>query len=192
MARALKLAAVVLAAGRSGRFGGDKRLADLRGKPLVAHALGALDGFAFAQRIAVVRPDDPIEDIVRRHGVIPVVNPRAAEGMGASLACGIAALGDVDGAFVVLADMPDVPARLYGELAARFALGGADIVVPRHDGRDGHPVLFGAVCFAGLATLEGDRGGRGLIEGGRHRVVRHDTACAGILRDIDRPADLRA
>lgn len=195
MAGAVRLAAVVLAAGRSMRFGSDKRLADLQGRPLIAHALAALDGFAFAQRIAVVRPDDavtanPTEEIVRSHGVAPVVNPRAAEGMGTSLACGIAALEDVDGAFVVLADMPDIPSGLYGELAARFAMGDADIVVPRHAGRAGHPVLFGAVCFDALKTLTGDRGGRQLIDSGHYGLAYVDTAHTGIDRDIDRPEDL--
>jgi molybdenum cofactor cytidylyltransferase len=189
---ALRLAAVVLAAGCSARFGGDKRLAELHGKPLIDHALDALDGFVFAQKIVVVRSDDSAEDIVGRPGVTSVVNPRAAEGMGTSLACGIAALSDVDGVFIVLADMPDVPPGLYAELAARFAAGDGDIVVPRHDGRDGHPVLFGAACFAELMALEGDRGGRKLIDAGRYRVVRIDIGDAGILRDIDRPSDLKA
>ena len=186
----MRLAAIVLAAGRSERFGADKRLAGLRGRPLIAWALAALDGFDFAQKIAVVRAADPAWDLLRRHGVMPVVNPRADDGMGASLARGIAALGEVDGAFVVLADMPDIPPGLYGEMAACFAPGAADIVVPRHEGRTGHPVLFSSFCFDALKALTGDRGGRSLIESGRYRVARLDVADPGILRDIDRPQDL--
>ena len=190
MAGTVKLAAVVLAAGRSLRFGADKRLAQARGRPLIEWALEALAGFDFAERIAVVRQDDPVGEVVRRYGVVPVVNAHAAEGMGASLACGIAALDGVDGAFVVLADMPDIPPVLYADLAARFAAADADIVVPRHDGQGGHPVLFGKVCFAELKTLAGDRGGRALIEQGRYRVTFVDTAYSGVLRDIDLPEDL--
>jgi molybdenum cofactor cytidylyltransferase len=190
VAAALKLAAVVLAAGRSRRFGGDKRLAPVRGQPLIVHALDALNGFDFAQKIAVVRPDDPIEDLVRAHGVMPVVNRRADDGMGTSLACGIAALGAVDGAFIVLADMPDIPSALYAEMAARFAAGEADIVVPCHGGRDGHPVLFGARCFAELTKLDGDRGARGLVESRRYRLDTVAVDVSGILRDVDQPQDL--
>jgi len=184
----VKLAAIVLAAGRSARFGADKRLAELRGKPLIAHVFNALDSFDFAQKIAVLRPDDPIEALVRRHGVMPVVNPRAGEGMGTSLACGVAALDAVDGAFIVLADMPDIPGAIFATLAGR--LRDANIVVPRHGGRDGHPVLFGATCFDALKTLDGDRGGRAVIDSGRYRVARLDGVDRGILRDIDRLADL--
>lgn len=198
---AARLAAVVLAAGRSRRFGGDKRLAQVRGQPLILHALAALDGFDFAQKIAVIRPDDaatknPLEDLVRRHGATPVVNPRADEGMGTSLACGIAALEAVDGAFIVLADMPDIPPGLYAELAACLATGDADIVIPRyegwprHEGRWGHPVLFGAVCFAELKTLDGNRGARGLIDAGRYRMAFVEVDVSGILRDVDTPQDL--
>lgn len=192
---AARLAAVILAAGRSRRFGGDKRLAQVRGQPLIVHALAALDGFDFAQKVAVIRPDDaatenPLGDLLRHHGVTPVVNPRADEGMGTSLACGIAALETVDGAFIVLADMPDIPSGLYAELASRLATGDADIVIPGHEGRWGHPVLFGAVCFAELKTLDGDRGARGLIDAGRYRPAFVEVAVSGILRDIDRPQDL--
>jgi len=187
----VKLAAVVLAAGRSERFGADKRLAQRHGRPLIEWALEALAGFDFAQKIAVVRDaDDPAGDILRHYDATPVVNARAAEGMGASLACGIAALGEVDGAFIVLADMPDIPPGLYGEMAMGFAKGDADIVVPRHDGQAGHPVLFGAACFTELKALTGDRGGRGLIDPARYRVAWLDSAHIGILRDVDRPKDL--
>ena len=189
-AGAVKLAAVVLAAGRAERFGADKRLAQLRGRPLIEWALEALDGFDFAQKICVVREDDPIDDVVRRYDVAPVVNVHAAEGMGTSLACGIAALGEVDGAFIVLADMPDIPPGLYAAMAACFAGDEADIVVPCHDGRAGHPVLFGAACFTALKALTGDRGGRGLIDPARYRVIWLDSAHTGVLRDIDQPEDL--
>ena len=189
-AGAVKLAAVVLAAGRAQRFGADKRLARFRDRPLIEWALEALAGFDFAQKICVVRDDDPIGEVVRRYDIAPVVNARADDGMGTSLACGIAALGEVDGAFIVLADMPDIPPGLYAAIAARFAEGKADIVAPRHAGRAGHPVLFGAACFTELKALTGDRGGRGLIDAGRYRVAWLDSAHTGILRDIDRPEDL--
>jgi molybdenum cofactor cytidylyltransferase len=187
---AVKLAAVVLAAGRAERFGADKRLARFRDRPLIEWALAALAGFDFAQKICVVRDDDPIGDVARRYDIAPVVNDRAAEGMGTSLACGVAALGEVDGAFIVLADMPDIPPGLHAAMAARFAEGDADIVVPRHAGRAGHPVLFGAACFTALKALTGDRGGRSLIDQGRYRTVFLDVDSGGVLRDIDRPADI--
>ena len=190
MAGALKLAAVVLAAGRSRRFGSDKRVAQVRGRPLIVHALDALNRFDFAQKIAVVRPADPIEDLVRRHGARPVVNPRAGDGMGTSLACGIAALDAIDGAFIVLADMPDIPPVLYGELAVRFAVGDADIVLPRYRGQAGHPVLFGARCFAALKDLTGDRGARTLFASQRYSKALVDVDSPGILHDVDREKDV--
>jgi molybdenum cofactor cytidylyltransferase len=187
----MKLAAVVLAAGRSTRFGTDKLLADLDGAPLIAHALKALGGFDFARRLAVVRDaNGAMLDVLRRHAVDAVGNPRADEGMGTSIAEGIAALKEIDGAFIVLGDMPFIPPALYRRMAVRFAAGAADIVVPRHDGRTGHPVLFGAACFPELLALTGDRGGQRLIASGRFRIDPVDVDEPGILRDIDRPEDL--
>jgi len=185
----MRLAAIVLAAGRSVRFGADKRLAIVRGRPLITWALTALDGFDFAQKIAVVRPDDPVEPLLAPFDVTAVVNPRADDGMGMSLACGVAALDAVEGVFIALADMPDIPSGVYNDLAARFAAGDADIVVPRHRGQAGHPVLFGAACFSDLKALIGDRGGWPLIASGHYRVAYVDITDGGVLHDIDRATD---
>lgn len=181
----MKISAVVLAAGSARRFGSDKLNAELNGKPVVRHVLDALAGFSFHEVIVVVRPGYEIAaPDVRR-----VENPDADEGMGTSLALGIASLEPCDAAFVVLADMPFLPPGIFADLAQYLAQ--HDIVVPRHDGRAGHPVLFSSACFAELQTLSGDRGGRSLIESGRYRVVFADVSDDGVLRDIDRPDDLR-
>lgn len=182
----MRISAVVLAAGAGRRFGGDKLNAGLDGKPVIRHAFDRLADFPFHEIVTVVRPGHGLH----APGSRLVVNPNAAEGMGRSLARGIDALSPADAAFVVLADMPFLPAGIFGRLAA--CLPGCDIAVPRHGGQAGHPVLFSSLCFDDLKTLTGDAGARSLIHSGRYRVCFLDGEPDGVLRDIDTPADLTA
>jgi molybdenum cofactor cytidylyltransferase len=181
----VRISAVVLAAGSARRFGGDKLKADVDGKPVFQHVFNALSGFDFHEILAVVRPDYHLD----APGVRILENPQAEAGMGRSLALGIAKLAPTDAAFVVLADMPFLPDGIFHQVT--LALPGYDIVAPRHNGQIGHPVLFSSACFADLKALDGDRGGRALIESGRYRVGLVDCDSNGVLRDVDRPDDLR-
>jgi molybdenum cofactor cytidylyltransferase len=180
----VRLSAIVLAAGSARRFGSDKLLADLDGQFVLQHVLDSLAGVEFHEVALVVRPGYA----VIAPGVHVIENPRANEGMGESLAFGIGSLKPTDAAFVVLADMPFLPEGIFQRLA--MSLPGHDVVVPRHNGHAGHPVLFSSVCFADLQALEGDRGGRALIDSVRYRVHFMDIDSDGVLRDIDRPVDL--
>lgn len=186
-----RLAAIVLAAGSSLRFGaGDKLLADLDGRPVIDHVLDTVTGLGLGQVVVVTRGNFAgLAHLQSDDRLTVVINTRADDGMGVSLATAVAALVDCDGAFVVLADMPFLPSALFHDLAG--GLDGHDIVVPYHVGQPGHPVLFGRACFDDLRALDGDRGARGLIDGGRYRVARFATDEAAIHRDIDTVADLR-
>ena len=83
------IAAVVLAAGLSTRFGGDKLLYPYAGKPLAAHIADTLAGMPLDWRIAIVPPaPSPREALFRERGFELVANPDPQQGMGASLALG--------------------------------------------------------------------------------------------------------
>lgn len=185
----MKTGAVVLAAGQGRRFGGDKLMADLEGRPVIDHVLDALAAYVFDSVICVVRPDSRLPEHLKGRAVVPVVNGQADQGMGTSLATGIQALPSADAAFIILGDMPAIPAGLFGRMVEAMGVSGADIVVPMHDGRQGHPVLFSRRCFADLMALQGDVGARSLIRSGAYAVASVDSD-AGILRDIDLPSDL--
>lgn len=175
-----RFSAVVLAAGASRRFGDDDKLyAEFDGKPVLSHVLDGLASLSLHEILVVTRA--PLE------GVAHIINPHPENGVGHSLALGIAALKPCDAAFIVLADMPLIVSALYREMAA--ALPDHDIAVPVHNGQNGHPVLFASACFDDLRRLSGDHGARDLLRSGRYRV-RRIAAGAFILADIDTPDDL--
>jgi molybdenum cofactor cytidylyltransferase len=118
-----------------------------------------------------------------------VICERAAEGMGASLACAARAAGDADGYLVALADMPFV--RRSTIAAVREALArGALLAAPYWRARRGHPVGFAGRLRAELEASSGDQGARRLLEAHAAELVKVPVGDPGAIRDIDRPADL--
>jgi len=181
----MKLAGIVLAAGAATRFGGDKLAASFRGEPLLDHAIRAARA-APVERVIVVCAQG--QKIGPWPGHPPVETVRIeSDALSRSLKAGIAAAGDVDGAFVFLGDMPLIPHAVAGQLAGM--LGENFAAVPRNNGRPGHPVLLANRAFAEIARLEGDEGAGRLLRQ-RGDVAFLESAGEGILMDVDRAEDL--
>jgi molybdenum cofactor cytidylyltransferase len=193
-----ELEAIVLAAGSGTRFGGGKLTAPWRGGALIDGALEAAFA-APARAVWVVTGADPgvawaARNFATRRGVIMrlrIVQARDhALGMAASLVAGLAALPpDTGGAFVLLGDMPLVPRDIPFRLALALA-GDALASAPVFEGRRGHPVLFSAALFDALGDLRGDQGARDVLESLGESVALIEAADAGVLYDVDAPADL--
>jgi molybdenum cofactor cytidylyltransferase len=185
---------VLLAAGGGARFGGNKLAAPLPAGPWagLAVAIAACRNLRSAvDVVAVVRADDEaLATSLAREGARIVVARRAAEGMGASLAAGVAAAGDAEGYVVALADMPWVAPATIRVVADALA-GGASIVAPRFRGRRGHPVGFAAAHRDALVALGGDEGARSLLAAHAGALRFVDVDDPGVLRDVDVPEDLR-
>jgi CTP:molybdopterin cytidylyltransferase MocA len=185
------LAAIVLAAGLSRRFERGFKLGyPVGGHPLLEHALRAVEAAAPAVLVVVTGPDDLLSQaLARDHGAHVAVNPEPARGLGRTIACGVEALPDgLRGAFVALGDMPCIAPSTYLALATAFA-DAQEIVVPVHDARWGHPVLFGAAHFAALLALDGDRGARPVVVAARDTLRTVDVDDPGVLLDVDTLAD---
>lgn len=182
------LAAALLAAGRSARFGAaDKLAADFRAAPLGLHAASALEALDLSQRWVILRDlAHPCVDGWRASGFEPMVNAEADEGMGASLrlAARLAEDSDADALLVCLADMPLVtPAHLAALCDAWRQHGG--IVASRDGALVSPPAVFARARFPALAALTGDRGAKALL--GQATLV---DSPPGTLADVDDPATL--
>jgi molybdenum cofactor cytidylyltransferase len=188
----MRVVGILLAAGSSRRFGGEKLLAPWRGRPLYEHALEALlSSPAVVETIVVVQPGFAVPPARPRCRF--VVNPDHAEGMGASLRAGVrTAPADADAYLVALADMPGTTPALIAALIARHAVAGKAIVVPVCGGRRGHPVMIGAVLRETLLAVTGDVGAREIIRAHPEWVAPLETQDAAVLFDVDLPADLAA
>lgn len=185
------IAGVLLAAGRSTRFGADKLTAKLDGKAVVRWSVGAL---ASLDAIYVVIPPgaDMIVQALSRLDVRFVVNLGRDEGLASSIRAGVAALpDDVEAVVIALADQPRADSAVTRALCDRWRAGGVPAVAPEYaDGR-GNPVLFGRECFGALLALKGDVGARDYLDALGERLGRVDVAEAMPV-DVDTPDALHA
>lgn len=198
----VKIAALVLAAGRSSRFaaaGGreaTKLVAPIAGKPLARYAVEA----ALASRASLVvvvtgHAREAVEAALRGLAFQSVHNPAFVTGLASSLRAGIAALPpDAAGAIVLLADMPAVTPVLIDRLIAAFAARpGAMAAMPVGAGRRGNPVLLSAALFPSVAKLGGDEGARRLLAGlPAELMIEVPTDDLGATLDVDTPDALSA
>lgn len=177
-------ALILLAAGKSARFGLSDKLTEVfLGQPLGLHVVTALEAVPFAKRIAVC---DGVKIDYAARGYRIVHNERPEEGMSRSVRMGVeAARGDgIEAAIIALADMPRVTAaQIYRLFDAEH---GPDSIVASSNGvRPKPPVLFGSGQFDTLMRLEGDAGARDMVLGGRHVVTTPDE-----LIDVDTQEEL--
>lgn len=191
-----RIAALVLAAGRSTRMGGpNKLLAEIGGRPMVRIAVDeALASRADTVVVVTGHQHEQVKAALRGLNIKIVHNPDYAQGLSTSLRAGLRAVPDnADGVIVLLADMPQVEAALIDRLIATFDPGkGALVVVPTIEGKRGNPVLWSRRFFPELVAVEGDVGARHLIGQYSEAVVEVPVSGRGALTDIDTPEALKA
>jgi molybdenum cofactor cytidylyltransferase len=189
-----RVAAIVLAAGRSTRMGAqNKLLADLAGAPMVRRVVEAALA-SKARPVLVVTGHQAAEVGAAVSGldVMAVANPDYATGLASSLKAGIRAVPNAcDGALVLLGDMPGIAPEHLDRLIDAFAAAPESIVVPVHQGRQGNPVLWPRRHFPEIMQLEGDAGAKRLIRAHQEHVREVGLATTGIFADVDTPEALQ-
>jgi len=166
------IAGLLLAAGRSTRFGGDKLLARLSGHPVLFWSAAAIATEVDA--LFVVVPPEASARIAALEGVPATIVEHAGRdaGMASTIAAGVRALSpEMEAVVIALADQPFVSSDVVRRLCARWRAGGASAVVPRYDDGLGNPVLFGREVFGRLDRLTGDGGARGVLDSLRDSVA---------------------
>jgi molybdenum cofactor cytidylyltransferase len=194
-AREPRIAALILAAGLSRRMGKNqnKLVAEIDGAPMVARVADiVLASKASPVLVVTGHEAEKVEAALAGRKLAFVHNPDFAEGLASSLRRGIAALAeDVDGALVMLGDMPRIkPSHLDRLIAAFNPLEGRAICVPTFNGKRGNPVLFGRRFFAEMSRVRGDVGARHLIGQYAEAVCEVEMGDEGVLIDIDSPDKL--
>lgn len=180
---------LILAAGGSSRFGAPKQLAELDGRPLIDHAVGAMLAVPAIGRVVVTLGANAeriaAEDRLENAEIVEVLDWE--EGIAASLRAGVLSLESCDSVVITLADQPFVTAELISTVleeagdslpSARATFGG----------KPGHPVVISSELFAGIGDLRGDDGARDLLEDEGCRHVEIGIDAAGF--DIDTTDDL--
>jgi molybdenum cofactor cytidylyltransferase len=185
------IVAVVLSAGESSRMGRAKALLPIEGQTFIERIVGALKQGGI-ERIIVVLGFNA-EEIRRQIVGLPVeilVNPHYKLGQLSSLQVALRHL-DADkscaGTMVHLVDHPYIDPKLVSLMLQRFDESTYSIVVPRHQGKRGHPVIFSRKVFGELLDAPMDQGAKAVVNAHRDATLEIDAEDAGITLDIDTP-----
>lgn len=184
-------AAILLAAGSSRRFAGDKLAAPIGEETVLGLSARALAASGCALRVAVVRgASNPHASILKSLGFEIVINEKANEGLSRSLRAGVewAERQSARGVLVALADMPFITAEHYRRLFEKADATSDCTSYTICDERRSPPAIFGAEWFNRLRDLCGDAGARTLLATISENVAVN--APADMLTDIDTPDDL--
>ena len=191
--------AIILAAGTGSRFGGAKLLAPYGGGVLLDAAVAT--ALAAPVRGVILVTGDGAEAVAdaataeaARAGQaerLSIVHARDyLEGMGASLRMAAAALpADSAGVFVLLGDMPRIPAGVFAPLIDAVEAG-APAAAMTFLGQRGHPALIGRDLIPALLSLRGDAGARAVLKDLGDRLALVEAPDDGVLFDVDERGDL--
>lgn len=175
---------IVLAAGLSQRFGGDKLLFPLQGKPLAAHIAATLAALDVEHCIAICSTSEQRQMLFAAQGFEVIENADPGRGGASSLGLGAKRALELEAArmLVCLADMPFVTAAHLRLLMAAQG----DVVATEAEGVRSPPAVFARDTFTALRQLTGDGGARHML---RNAAVVHATPA--MVRDFDAPSDFR-
>ena len=185
-----KVGGIILAAGAARRFGAQKLLAPLGGRPLLQHVIDAASASSLETIVLVVADADAIIAGVTAGRARVVRNPDHASGQASSLHAGLRALaGDVDAALVMLGDVPGITPALVDALCARQRETGAAAVMSRWSERRMPPALLHRELWADVLALSGDTGMREVLAGRSGVREVEVTSALGSLDDVDTRED---
>jgi molybdenum cofactor cytidylyltransferase len=180
---------IILASGFSKRMEDEKLLLDVGGVPMVERVIWAARSPLIGEGILIYRCD-AIKEIGKRYSLKTVYNPHAEEGQSAAVKLGISCADPATHGFMFfVGDQPCLTQSTVNELIGIFAEKNNSVVVPLYNGRRGNPVIFPSILRETLLRLEGDCGGRTVIErmGNNIILVPIDEGNEG--KDIDTKAD---
>ena len=171
-------------------MGRDKALLDYRGRTFVNHlaylALPRVDRLVVvlghnAARLGRNLPSSP--------RLRAVVNRDYDLGMLSSLQRGLTEAGDSDWILWMLVDHPAVRGQTLDELLRAARRSGAPVVIPRHEGQRGHPIVLSREVAGKLMQLRPDRSPQDAIRPRYGEALFLDTGDRGVLVDVDRPPE---
>ena len=181
-----RIGCVIMASGLGKRFGGNKLMADFRGKPMVQSALEATEGL-FSKRVVVTRHES-VAALCREQNVDVVLHdlPNRND----TVRLGLEALGELDCCMFLPGDQPLLRRETVANLLRSWQEHPDCMVRPIHEDTEGSPVLFPAWTFPELKNLPEGKGGGVVIQKHPHDIIRVSVSDPFELADADTPETL--
>ena len=187
-----QLEGIILAAGESRRMGYPKPILMIGGRTFIEHIAETM--LAVLPRLVIVigAHRERVRAVIAHDARITIVeNPNFSRGQLSSLKVGLGVVQpDSAGVMVHLGDHPMVQVPTFRAIAEAYNETGKPIVIARHSGRRGHPVVFDRALFGELLSAPDEEGARYVVNADASRVVYVDLEDPGIILDLDTPDDL--
>ena len=192
------IVAVVLSAGESSRMGRPKALLPIDGVRFIERIVTALKSSNVGKIIVVLgHHADEIHKKIGDLAVKILVNEDYQQGQLSSLLAAIRGIeadtdaAAVDGILVHLVDHPYLNSKLVNRMIERFYESGKLIIIPRFQGRRGHPVIFSRSLFNELMATPLEQGAKTVVHAHGDDTLEIDTEDKGVTIDIDTPEEYR-
>ena len=176
-----KTGCVIMASGLGKRFGGNKLMADFRGRPMIQRALDATEGL-FTRRVVVTRHES-VAELCRGQNVEVVLHdlPNRND----TVRLGLEALGDLDCCMFLPGDQPLLRRETAAKLLQNWQQHPDSIIRPIHEDTEGSPVVFPSWAFPELKNLPEGKGGNVVIKNHPHDIIRISVSDPFELADVD-------
>lgn len=187
----MKLGVVLLAAGRSSRFGENKLLASFDGRPMVCRAMDAAKAVQ-ASRTAVVTGNVDIARLAQDYGYDVIENHEPELGQAHSIHLGVTAMRDMDAVLLMVCDQPRLSGVSLAQLLEAFWESGKGIACLCDQSHMGNPAVFSQKYYPALLALSGDRGAKGILRAHEDDLLVVPARDENELSDADTPEALEA
>lgn len=185
-----QIAAIILAAGGSRRFGFPKQLLEWEGETLINRTINLAKTARLDPIIVVLGSEyEKIkEQIIDKEKLIIIENNDWEVGQSTSLIAGVKAIETKEIPFaVLLCDQPQIAVDNVKGVIKEFQETDYEVVITEIEGKMIPPVIFSPICIPGIKELKGDRGARSIVNCYRYKTFPEtDTR---LLLDIDTPED---
>lgn len=189
----MSVAVLLLAGGRSRRYGTDKRRATLHnGVTLLRQSIDNALASGLEVWVCLRADDTGMASEIASLGARALLCASSDKGMAHTLAEGVSKgilpLPGNTGLLVALGDMPCIRPATFGAVAEKLTP--HNICLPQWRRQSGHPVGFGRDFYPAITALIGDRGARAILARYSESVQYIPVTDPGIVLDVDRPGDM--
>jgi molybdenum cofactor cytidylyltransferase len=187
------ISAIVLAAGYSSRMGTQKLLLPFGEKTVISHIVDQILSSSIEKVYVVTgHQAEKVGGELSDKPVRIVNNPEYQSGMLSSVRAGLRDISqECEAVLVALGDQPSITTELIDRMIQSFSSAQKKIIVPLHNGKHGHPILFSITYCDEILTNYDDIGLRGILHAHNDDVFEMNVSSPAVLSDMDNPDDYR-
>ncbi len=184
----MKITAIVMASGMSKRMKADKLHMKINNRFIYEYILDTISRHDFYE-VIVVAKDDDILAAAKNLGFVGIKNTTFHIGQSESIKYGVQAAKTCDGFMFFVADQPFIKIETIRTLCNKFSENENSIILPYYNGVRGNPVIFPYNFKNQLMDLDGDNGGKVIINQNQERIIGIDITTQYESMDVDTVQD---